>query len=164
MHRRSLARECARELVRECELGLSFIRPRASRESSVNDSPMELLRNFTFARTVREVRAEKCAKGKKRWIHRAKFHRRAKIIFLLGGGSLSLLAARVLPLSIFPSSSLSPAAFSTFESTASERRASPWKYFILLLPPDPADSGLVTVEASSRGWVKIWVCVNYSRR
>lgn len=63
---RSLARECARGPVRECEFGLSFIRSRASRESSVNDSPVELLRNFTAARTVREVRAEKCARGKKR--------------------------------------------------------------------------------------------------
>lgn len=52
---RSLARECAHELVRECEFGLSFIRSRASRESSVNDSPVELLRNFTFARM--------CARG-----------------------------------------------------------------------------------------------------
>jgi len=66
MHRRSLAREYARGLVRECEFRLSFIRSRVSHESSVNDSPMELLQNFTSARTMREVRAEKCAKGKKR--------------------------------------------------------------------------------------------------
>lgn len=145
MHRSlALARECAHGLVRECEFGLSFIRSRASRESSVNDSPVKLLRNFTSG-WVREVRAEKCARGKRKVNPPRKIPPTSKD-YLSFRGWLAF-SSHFLSLNISHRRGSHQLRSQRSKSASEKQKSRLLENTLFYCTPDPTNSGLVIVEA-----------------
>jgi len=81
---------------------------------------------------------------RERWIHRAKFRQRVKIIFLFGGGSLSLLTSFLLA---FPTVEALTNCVLNVRSLSLQKSTWLLENTLFYCTPDPMDSGLVTVEA-----------------